>query len=87
MALAANSTFTFSSYSITDTGIELKWVCAAPGSGEPNDYSIFVTDAELGGVTNLATFRTLVDAKLARKFRAANIASRLDSLIGQTRTV
>ncbi len=87
MALKANSVLTFTGYRVTDFGIDLLFTCADPGAGEPTDYRVFVTDAELASVTSLATFRTLVDTKLSRGIRAASIASKLDSMIGQTRTI
>lgn len=87
MALKANAVLTFTGYTITDFGIDLHFTCADPGPGEPNDYRVFVSDTELATVTTLAQFRTLVDAKLNRSVRAANIASKLDQYIGAQRTV
>lgn len=85
--LKANATLTFTGYTVTDFGVDLRFVCADPGPGEPNDYRVFVSDAELAAVGTLAQFRTLVDGKLSRTIRAATIASRLDQFIGQSRTV
>lgn len=87
MALTANATLVFTRYEVTDSGITMIFVCSNPGGGEPSEYPITVTDAELSTVTNVATFRTLVDAKLQRRYRANGIASKLDPLIGQSRTI
>ena len=87
MALTANASLTFVSYMVTDAGIEMHFVCANPGPGEASDYRVTISDAEVAGVTNGAQFAALVDGKLQRKFRALNIASKLDQFIGQSRTI
>jgi hypothetical protein len=87
MAIQANATLTFSDYAVTDEGIGFHFVCTAPGPGEPSDYYVAMTDAELAATANAAALRTALTAKLGRKLRASGIASRLDGLIGQNLTV
>lgn len=88
MALAANAVMTFEGYDILETGgIIMKFVCANPGGGNPSDYTVYITDAELTGTSNTAALRTLVTTKLNRKYRATGLATKLDPLIGQTVTI
>lgn len=87
MALKAGATLTFTAYAVEDGGITLRFLCADPGGGEPSDYGIVLTDADLATVSTALQFRTLVQNRLQRKFRAAGIASRLDPLIGQSVTI
>lgn len=84
MALPVNSTMTFLGYDVIDLGISMRFVCLLPGAGQPTDYSIVLTDAELAGVSTQPQLATLVRTKLERKFRATNIASKLDPFIGQS---
>lgn len=78
---------TFARYDIEDTGIRLYFTIATPGAGMPTDLGIFITDAELAGVVTQAQLIALVDAKLSRTLRAANIGAKLDPFIGQSRMV
>lgn len=87
MALKINATLQFTSYEVKNDGISLGFTCFDPGAGEANDYTVFVSDTELSGISNLSQFRTLVLSKLQRKYRAQGIASKLDSLIGQEVTI
>ena len=94
MPINANATFIFalndewdSAYRVTDTGIEMNFLCPAPGPGQNSYYTIMLTDAELASVTNQAQLRTLVTTKLNRKIRATNIASKLDQFVGQSITI
>ena len=84
MPVQANAHFTFTSYEVTDGGIRMFFVCTDPGPGQPNDYDIFLTDAELAPITTAPQLNTLVTNKLNRKIRAVNIAPKLDPFIGQT---
>jgi hypothetical protein len=77
-------TFRFDSYEVADDGIALHFVSPDPGPGRPSDYFVTVTDAELAAAANAAQLRTLVTAKLQRKFRAAGISTKLDAFIGST---
>lgn len=87
MPLSANAVFTFNSYEVTDGGIIMHFVCDNPGAGMQSDWYITITDADLSTVNSLATFRTMVLAKLQRKFRGSGIANKLDNLIGGTVTL
>lgn len=87
MSLATDAIMTFSAYDVEDGGIRLRFVCSNPGGGEPSDYDVFVTDAELAGTANLAQLKTLVTTKLNRRYRAVGLATKLDPLIGQTITI
>ena len=87
MALKTNTVLTFTSYTATDDGIILAFVAADPGAGQPSDYTVTLTDVDLATVINGATFLSLVQSKLNRKFRATGIASKLDARIGDTITV
>lgn len=87
MPLNANVTMTFTSYQVQDGGIVMGFVCSNPGGGEDSDYTIFFTDAEIAAIGNLAQFNAAVLTKLKRKFRAENIASRLDPMIGRSVTL
>ena len=95
MPVQANVTFKFQSpdggftpaYEVLDepvAGIRMWFMCATPGGGNASNYSIILTDAEVAAVVNAAGLKTLVETKLGRKLRATNIASKLDSLIGQS---
>lgn len=87
MALKPNASLTFTRYEVTDTGVRFWFVCPDPGAGENTDYSVFLTDAEMGAITSLATFQSALLAKLKRYWRAEGIASKLDSLIGRSITL
>jgi len=88
MPLAANAIMTFVGYDIIETGgISMKFVCSNPGGGEPSDYTVFITDAELTGTANLAALKTLVTDKLKRRYRATGLSTKLDPLIGSTITI
>ncbi len=87
MSLRTNATMVFTDYNVEDSGLTLHFVCPNPGGGEPSDYYVTLADTELSTVTNATSFKTLVDTKLKRKYRAANIASKLDSLIGQSTVI
>lgn len=78
---------TFLRYEVTDTGVSMEFLNPAPGPAKTTNYTIFVTDAELSGVSTPAALRTLVVAKLQRKLQASGIASKLDTFIGQTVTI
>ncbi len=84
MGLAINATMVFMSYQVQDSGIQFHFVCPDPGGEQPSDYYILVTDAEVAAITTLASAKTLILNKLARKYRALNIASKLDQFIGQS---
>lgn len=75
---------TFTQYDTTDSGITLRFTVDAPGAGRPSEWTIEITDAELGGISTLAQFRTLVIGKLQRKVANAGIGTKLDPLLGQT---
>lgn len=87
MALKPNASLTFTRYEVTDTGVRFWFVCPDPGPGEQSGYSVFLTDAEMGAITSLATFNSALLAKLKRYWRAEGIASKLDSLIGRSITL
>lgn len=87
MALAANAVMTFTAYDVEDDGIRLRFVCSNPGGGEPSDYDILLTDAELAGVSTQAQLKTLVTTKLQRRWRAYGIASKIDQFVGQSITI
>jgi hypothetical protein len=87
MALKSNAVLTFTRYEVTDTGVRFWFVCPDPGPGEQSDYQVFLTDAEMGAITSLATFNSALLAKLKRQWRAEGIASKLDSLIGRSITL
>ena len=72
----------FDSYEIVDEGIVMNFTIIQPG--KPTDYPILVSDTELNTVTTLAEFRSLVLGKLNRRYRAVNIAEKLDPRIGQS---
>ncbi len=84
MSVRANATMVFMDYEVQDTGIQLHFLCPDPGPGKASDYYVFVTDAEVGAIRNLAQAQTLITTKLARKLRAAVIADKLDQYIGQS---
>ncbi len=87
MALAASAVMTFVGYAVEDGGVRMRFVCSNPGGGEPSDYDILLTDAEIAGVSTTAQLRTLVTSKLGRKLRATGFTSKLDPFIGQTVTI
>lgn len=87
MPLALNAIMTFASYEVEDTGTRLRFVCANPGGGEPSDYSVFLTDADLAGISSTSALKALVTSKLNRQYRSAGIATKLDALIGQSITI
>ena len=87
MALKPNASMVFTRYEIERDGVVLWFVCPDPGAGEPSDYAIYFTNAELAAVTDLASFQTACLTKLKRVYRAEGIATRLDGLIGRTLTL
>lgn len=87
MPLNPNAVLTFASYAVEHGGVRFHFVCANPGAGQASDYYVFVTDAEMATITSVATFGSLLLAKLKRQERADGIASKLDSLIGRTITL
>lgn len=87
MPLAPNAVMTFTAYTVLDDVILMRFVCSNPGGGEPSDYTVTITDAELNGTANVAALKTLVTTKLQRKFRANGLATKLDPLIGNTITI
>lgn len=87
MALRPNAIMIFTDYAVVDTGITFHFVCPDPGPGLNSDYFVFLTDAELAGVSSQPQLRTLVQTKLDRKLRALGIATKLDAFIGQSLTV
>lgn len=78
---------TFLRYEVEDTGTLLEFLHASPGPGNATNYTIRFTDAELAAVTTALQLRNAVQAKLRRKLQAENIASKLDTFIGQTVTI
>lgn len=87
MPLTANATLTFTAYQIAESGVVMDFVCSDPGPGMATDWSITLTDTDLSVVTTGAQFRTLVQTRLSRLIRGTGLASKLDSLIGQSVTV
>lgn len=89
MALRVGATLTFTGYRIVDSplGVELQFLCADPGGGEPSDYTVLITDTEWATAANPAARRTLIQNKLNRKYRATGLANTLDPLIGTTLVV
>lgn len=87
MALKVNAALTFSGYDVNDDGTVLRFVCADPGAGEPSEYSVLLTDADLSAVSTQPQLRTLVISKLQRRYRAAVVASKLDQFVGQSVTI
>ena len=85
--LRAGAVLTFTSYAIQDTNITLSFVCADPGPGEPSDYEITVTDAELALAIGGVQVRTLITDKLKRKLRAQGLATKLNAAIGAQITI
>lgn len=77
-------TLTFTDYTVLDDGIQFHFASPDPGAGQPSDYYVQATDAELAAVTTQAQLRTLVTNKLQRKLRATGIATKLDPFIGQS---
>jgi hypothetical protein len=84
MGLAANATMTFTRYEVTDTGVDLIFVCPNPGGGEPSEYKVNLTDAEIASVSTTPQLKTLVTTKLSRRYRATGLSTKLDALIGQS---
>lgn len=87
MPLRPNAVMIFDSYRVTDGAIELTFLCPDPGPEQDSYYIVLLTDTELAAVTTQQQLRDLVTAKLGRKLRATNIASKLASFIGQSVTV
>ena len=79
--------FQFLRYEVEDAAILMEFLNTAPGAGNPTNYTIRFTDAELAAVTTQLQLRTAVQTKLRRKLQAEGIASKLDVFIGQTVTI
>lgn len=77
------ATAVFVGYTPVDDGIELRF-CVPPETLE--FVRVLVTDSELSGAANAAAVKALAIAKLQRKVNAANIAAKLDALVGQSIT-
>lgn len=87
MPLAANATFNFDSYTIEDTGLRMHFTCPNPGAGQVTDYNVLLLDSEISALSTTTDFRNLVASKLARKYRATSLSTKIDSFIGQSFTV
>jgi hypothetical protein len=87
MAVAPNAVMVFTSYVVEDEGIRFHFVCANPGPGQPTDYYVHCTDAEIATVTTQSDLRILLTDKLNRSIRTAGLGPKLDSFIGQSITV
>lgn len=78
---------TFSRYSVEDGGVRLYFVAGPRSGGEPSDYCILLTDAQLAAAGTAVDFLALVMTSLSRKVKASGIAARLDPLIGRKVTI
>ena len=87
MALKPSAVLVFTSYEVVDEGITMHFISPDPGPGQPSDWYVLLTDADLATVIDAATFQALVLTKLRRKFRAQGIASKLDARIGASLTI
>jgi hypothetical protein len=79
--------FQFLRYEVEDASIAMEFLNAAPGAGNPTNYTIRFSDAELGAVTTQLQLRNAVQAKLRRKLQAEGIASKLDAFVGMSVTI
>lgn len=84
MPLRPNATLQFTGYTMEEAGARLNFLALDPGAGEPNNYQILLTIAELATVTTQAALRTLVMDKLNTLLRALGVAAKLDPFIGQS---
>ena len=87
MALKSNAKLIFDSYEVVDAGIYLTFLAPDPGPSQPSYWVILLTDADLTTAITQSDLSTLVRNRLQRKFRAAGIAAKLDSFIGQSITI
>lgn len=88
--LAPNADFKFVDYEVKDDEIIVHFVCSNPGAAMPSDYYINLTDEEVANLTDVvdqasmdalvAQFETLSIEKLQRKYRAENIAHKLEPI-------
>jgi hypothetical protein len=78
---------TFADYQIRSNGIDLRFTVSAPQPGQPTEYTVRLTDAEITNATTNEALRIAVTTKLARQIYAASIAARLDPLLGVEITV
>jgi hypothetical protein len=78
---------TFASYTIRSDGIDLRFTVNAPVAGQPTEYTIRLTDAEITGASTNEALRTLAVIKLSREIYATSIAARLEPLLGAVVTV
>jgi hypothetical protein len=79
--------FQFLRYEVEDSSVLLEFLNAAPGPGNPTNYTIRLTDTELASLTTSVLLRNAVQAKLRRKLQAEGVAAKLDPFIGQTVTI
>jgi hypothetical protein len=87
MSIPANASFVFTSYEVGIEGVRCLFVCHNPGPGQPTDYLIQCTDAEIAQVTTQAQLRDLMTTKLNRSIRRTGFAAKLDPFIGQSLTI
>ena len=81
------ASFTFLGYEVEDSGVVMEFLNSAPGPDRPSNYTIRLTDAELGAVTTQLQLRNAVQAKLRRKIQGEGVSAKLDAFIGQTITI
>jgi hypothetical protein len=79
--------FQFLRYEVEDASVLMEFLNANPGPGNPSNYTIRFTDAELAAVTTNLQLRNAVQVKLRRKLQAEGIASKLDAFIGMSVTI
>lgn len=84
MSLKANATLVLSGVQRSDDGINLTFTCSDPGAGEASLWEVQLTDVEAASVSTNQEIRSLVIAKLQRKFRSDAVLTRLVGFIGQS---
>jgi hypothetical protein len=85
--LNANAVMIFTDYQVQDNDLTtLHFICNFPGPGQPTDYYISFTDAQIQAIGTAQQAIAAVTAALQRKYRSS-IATTLNSYIGQSITI
>jgi hypothetical protein len=88
MPLRTSTILKFERYYVLDSNeTKLEFSCTNPGAGEESLYWIVLTDDEISTIIDALTYDTLISDKLKRKYRSANISTKLDRYFGRETTI
>ena len=77
----------FADYAVNEDDIALRFTVADPALGEPAEYTIRITEAEIASASTGPQLRALLTSKLTRQQQATVTTARLDALLGADLTI